>query len=205
MGQWLLNFLQAITRHIESIVFPFTLFHYWVKISFSVLGVWVKLILVHLLCKAGNESKCFLRCGPFRVFLWKEFLHKTGEAKREAIRHHLLLSMHNVVPKYDQIVSLEWRLECAQMIERTSYRPNVHLEIVRLMLDELRRQVKRRSNSSPLESSHGWNNLRNSKIPDLQTWILLCNEDVKCLDVSVNNASWVQVLNTQENLIGVHP
>jgi len=86
--------------------------------------------------------------------------------------------MNNIVPENDQVLALERRLKWAEVIEGASNSPDVYFEIVRLMLYELRRQVERSADSSALKSRHGGDYLWNAQVSNLETLVLLGDEDV---------------------------
>eukprot|EP00350_Pseudokeronopsis_sp_OXSARD2_P005841 CAMPEP_0170567152 /NCGR_PEP_ID=MMETSP0211-20121228/80297_1 /TAXON_ID=311385 /ORGANISM="Pseudokeronopsis sp., Strain OXSARD2" /LENGTH=328 /DNA_ID=CAMNT_0010888529 /DNA_START=1169 /DNA_END=2155 /DNA_ORIENTATION=+ len=108
------------------------------------------LILSHLLLgflvggldEGGDEVDGLSGGGPVRGFLLEELVHKVVQLVRIDLRQRLRLLVHNVVPQSDQVLSLERRLQARQMVNGAPYRPHIHFEIVRVLLDQLRGEVE---------------------------------------------------------------
>ena len=58
--------------------------------------------------------------------------------------------MHDVVTKGYEVITLKWRMQRSDMIQHAAYRPNIHLCIVWLVLNDFWGEVQRRTNAHRL-------------------------------------------------------
>lgn len=90
-------------------------------------------------------------------------------------------------------------LQSAQLVEHAPERPDVALMVIGLLLAEFRGQIVRRSHHGVREVCCLVQHFRHAQVANLYA-VILRQEHINCLDVSVQNFIGVQILNAQTHL-----
>ena len=156
--------------------------------------------------RAGDREVIFdsLTSRPVLGFFLQESLNEVSQTSRVLHWKRFGFLGYDHVAQRNQVVSREGRLQSTKVVQGTANRPHVDLMIVRLGLDKLWRQIKRCSNASAFELLAVRLQFRDAHVSKFDL-LLVVQEDVEALDVSVNHVFQMHELHSAAQLPGEFP
>ena len=133
-----------------------------------------------------------------RRILDERRVHQRRELGRAAGNRRRLL-IEDLEGERRKVLGFEWVLQCRHLVEDAAERPHVRSHAVRRVVEQLGAQIVRRAAHCPRERARGVEHLGDAKVAELDD-AAPRQEDVGRLEVAVQDAPRVQVLERQRHL-----